>query len=772
MDVGAHRYKQSFVDDIGNETAASVESSAVTTTASNKTVPLALVPSPNTRARQRKIYRNSITYPTVFRLVATITNNTDTTYTDTATDASISAAASAPAYNLTDRVPLTLTLYAKTSAAGFTLAPSIQVRPLATVDVSPHAGSNTGTTDLRALVAPVAAPTLTPLLAGAVDAGVHHYRTTWGASTSGYDAGIGRTLGSAPAAATANGTDRGFRVARPTPTPTIDADGGTLYWSVWRTRAGDPDTGPYYLVANITAAGATYDDILSDATITANAVYCGEDLTGSIPFAASTGGDLSIMASAVAQAITADGAYHAYTFSLNLGYRISDMPAYLIHGIQALDAPLLLESIQQNLTLVLTIRGQTLGGVLDVDDGTLDSTHLDLTKGLSANLFPESRLGTPLGSAAAMTVTALTYVQAQAYGWSCYHDGVVQDSTSTYPPTVKDPATYAWTTKNHCYLHYTHPSQKVQKFRRRVNLSELSSATLTKTMTLFLCWTGSCNYIGTTARILDSNGDVVSQVSITGNGASTNQWIGCPLYPPDTGWEFPEGYFDLEIEHAAAWNLLDVAYPSLYIYDYEGVAEEPPDDPPHVAWPSSIRLGCVAYHVGEPGGWTFHPGIFGSALVMDRVRQVLFVGGDSVVQEYGPRGVESVSGEVSLAFSQDQSQQWNRLNHCEVLVTGDPESFSCEFEVDGYSIGAGEYHKTIPVVTDKEYLFGEAAGTNVATFSEDGSGGVFTIMQPRIVRFPAPRGSRGRLDRATIRSEGKGDFFIHCIILNRTEGWR
>jgi hypothetical protein len=100
VDAGNHIYKATFVTPEGESIAGAV-SNTVATETTHLRVNLTAIPIGSSRCSARNVYRNSIAVPATWRLLATISNNTATTLTDDATDASIVAAAVAPAVNTT-----------------------------------------------------------------------------------------------------------------------------------------------------------------------------------------------------------------------------------------------------------------------------------------------------------------------------------------------------------------------------------------------------------------------------------------------------------------------------------------------------------------------------------------------------------------------------------------------------------------------------------------------------------------------------------------------
>lgn len=100
VDNGVHRYAVSFVDVDGGETEPSPLSAALTVADKtvNGQVALTAIPTGGDRIASRKIWRTKAAGTTLF-LVATIANNTATTYTDNIADVSLGA--EAPSTNTT-----------------------------------------------------------------------------------------------------------------------------------------------------------------------------------------------------------------------------------------------------------------------------------------------------------------------------------------------------------------------------------------------------------------------------------------------------------------------------------------------------------------------------------------------------------------------------------------------------------------------------------------------------------------------------------------------
>jgi hypothetical protein len=94
VDTGQHWYQVMYITALG-ETESSGQGATITTTAGNNTVTVNLPVSSDPRVTGRRIYRSKAASPYWYNdfLVATINNNIDTTYVDTATDASLGSTA-------------------------------------------------------------------------------------------------------------------------------------------------------------------------------------------------------------------------------------------------------------------------------------------------------------------------------------------------------------------------------------------------------------------------------------------------------------------------------------------------------------------------------------------------------------------------------------------------------------------------------------------------------------------------------------------------------
>ncbi|MEI6732083.1 MAG: hypothetical protein WCK90_05410, partial [archaeon] len=91
VNAGTHSYKVTFVNAYGESLPS--PASNIITTATNKKVPLTLIPIGRSGTTARKIYRTVAGNTGDYKLVTTITNNTDTTYLDVLADASLGASA-------------------------------------------------------------------------------------------------------------------------------------------------------------------------------------------------------------------------------------------------------------------------------------------------------------------------------------------------------------------------------------------------------------------------------------------------------------------------------------------------------------------------------------------------------------------------------------------------------------------------------------------------------------------------------------------------------
>jgi len=89
---GAHRYRVTFVTADGETEGGTVSASVTTITASAGQVALSAIPLGGSAVTSRKLYRTAADGST-YLLLATIANNTATTYTDNLADGSLGAAA-------------------------------------------------------------------------------------------------------------------------------------------------------------------------------------------------------------------------------------------------------------------------------------------------------------------------------------------------------------------------------------------------------------------------------------------------------------------------------------------------------------------------------------------------------------------------------------------------------------------------------------------------------------------------------------------------------
>lgn len=91
VDIGSHVYAVAFTTANGGETPAGPNSAAATTSAGNQQVSLTAIPTGPASTTGRKIYRSKAGTTTPLFLVATLADNSTTTYTDNLADASLGA---------------------------------------------------------------------------------------------------------------------------------------------------------------------------------------------------------------------------------------------------------------------------------------------------------------------------------------------------------------------------------------------------------------------------------------------------------------------------------------------------------------------------------------------------------------------------------------------------------------------------------------------------------------------------------------------------------
>lgn len=91
LGTGTYSYVVTLVDGLGGETRGGQASSVVTTSTGNQQVNLTAIPTGPTGTAKRKIYR-TVAGGSQYLLLATLNDNTTTTYTDTTADASLGTA--------------------------------------------------------------------------------------------------------------------------------------------------------------------------------------------------------------------------------------------------------------------------------------------------------------------------------------------------------------------------------------------------------------------------------------------------------------------------------------------------------------------------------------------------------------------------------------------------------------------------------------------------------------------------------------------------------
>lgn len=98
VDVGTHQYAVTFLDAAGKETTPSANSATATASTGNQTIPLSAIPTGGSGTVQRRLYRSKVGTTGPLYLLATIADNSTTTYSDATADASLGAA-TPPAVN-------------------------------------------------------------------------------------------------------------------------------------------------------------------------------------------------------------------------------------------------------------------------------------------------------------------------------------------------------------------------------------------------------------------------------------------------------------------------------------------------------------------------------------------------------------------------------------------------------------------------------------------------------------------------------------------------
>jgi hypothetical protein len=120
---GTHSYKITFVDKYGFETIPNAKSNVITAGSGNNTVGLTAIPvSGNPDVVARKIYRTVAGDTGAWKLLATISNNTATTYSDIIADASLGA--DAPTANNTNLINEATAGISVATAGNYTIYPA------------------------------------------------------------------------------------------------------------------------------------------------------------------------------------------------------------------------------------------------------------------------------------------------------------------------------------------------------------------------------------------------------------------------------------------------------------------------------------------------------------------------------------------------------------------------------------------------------------------------------------------------------------------------
>jgi len=89
LSIGTYKYKITYENVFGEESNPSVASNAITTAGGNKTIPLTAIPvSPDAQTTKRNIYRTFVDGG-VYSYLATIADNSTTTFTDTFADTTL-----------------------------------------------------------------------------------------------------------------------------------------------------------------------------------------------------------------------------------------------------------------------------------------------------------------------------------------------------------------------------------------------------------------------------------------------------------------------------------------------------------------------------------------------------------------------------------------------------------------------------------------------------------------------------------------------------------
>lgn len=413
----------------------------------------------------------------------------------------------------------------------------------------------------------------------------------------------------------------------------------------------------------------------------------------------------------------------------------------------------------RHLALTFSVSSLAAGNVVRFAEVRLNWTAEEYPETpVSPNLLPEP--ARRFGAWSGTTWTPYTWLQLQALGWEAggmtlaSPDPIVEDWAKPVPDRFTTAGDWA-------ALKINSDASTDRWYRLRVDVPQGMQPDA-----ILLCSWVSDYMGGGGVRILNSDADktLLSAASVV-SGYANAQISHAFLDPPAGGWVFEEPHFYVEWffpKQTAVSPTL--ALPSLYIlYGYDF-----PDPQPATEWPTSIGdLTAVLHEV--TGGWTFHPSVVASAMAYDNEKERFYFAGDHFFAEYGPRGAESVRGRLDVGFRWDSSpNRYARLCHVELHMTGDPQDVGVRFEMDGQVIGDGEYVRALSP-RSHERVWG-TSGASSLVYAADGDR--YAKAHPQVLRFPAPRGSRGLLSRITVRASGGGDFTLHRAFVRYAEGWR
>jgi len=176
------------------------------------------------------------------------------------------------------------------------------------------------------------------------------------------------------------------------------------------------------------------------------------------------------------------------------------------------------------------------------------------------------------------------------------------------------------------------------------------------------------------------------------------------------------------------------------------------------------------------GAWFLLPTLKCSGGFFDRrVRRMRLVG-DDWIGVFGTSGVETVDSEIIIGFQRlSEPLDYARLLHAELKITGDAQDLQIVFEVDGKELTAVTRTLEIPAA---QYIYGtqallDAGNEQIAFWADSDQDEWCWYDKPdaKVVRFQAPRGSRGRLTRCRFRASGSTKFTPHGIALTFVPGF-